>query len=104
MSKTYILFTEEELNDLRDGREIEYNPENGTALYFMSKEHYDSMNSVSEEDWKKAIEHLDMLIVMYACIGFAGTFGLNGVLVPLKKRYDSGERTKELYDEIMQCE
>ena len=59
---------------------------------------------VSEDQWDKAIEHLDSLIIMYATIGWPGQFGLHGVLVPLKKRYENGERTKELYDEIMECE
>lgn len=41
MSKKYILFTEEELNDLRDGREVSIHEENGNALCFMSKKRYD---------------------------------------------------------------
>lgn len=60
--------------------------------------------TISDEKWKEAINYLNMLIAEYASIGFAGSFGLNGVLIPLKKRFDKGERTKELYDEIMQCE
>lgn len=59
---------------------------------------------VSDEEWDKALKYLDMLIVDYASIGFAGRFVLNGVLIPLKKRYDSGERTRKLYDEIMERE
>ena len=59
---------------------------------------------VSEADWTKAIRHLEMLIVEYASIGWAGRFGLDGVLVPLRKRYESGERTRELYDAIMETE
>lgn len=105
MSKKYILFTEEELDDLRDGREVSIHEENGNTLYFMSKkQYYYSLNCISEKDWNKAVDHLNMLIVEYASIGFAGAFGLNVVLVPLKIRYDSGERSKELYDEIMSCE
>lgn len=59
---------------------------------------------ISDEEWDKAKKYLEMLIVEYASIGFAGTFGLNGVLVPLRKRFEAGERTKALYDEIMRCE
>ena len=59
---------------------------------------------VSDEEWDKAIEYLKMLIVEYASIGFAGRFGLDGVLIPLKKRYENGERSKALYDAIMECE
>lgn len=58
----------------------------------------------TEEEWGKAIEYLNALIVEYASIGWAGRFGLDGVLIPLKKRYDSGERSKALYDAIMECE
>lgn len=59
---------------------------------------------VSDEEWDKAIDYLNMLIVEYASIGFAGRFGLDVVLIPLKKRYESGERSKALYDAIMECE
>ncbi len=57
----------------------------------------------TEEDWTKALEHLNFFIVEYAAAGWAGQFGLQGVLLPLKKRYDAGERTKSLYDAIMEC-
>ena len=60
--------------------------------------------SLTEEDWNNAISYLDTLIVMYAQIGWPGQFGLQGVLVPLKNRYEKGERTEKLYDEIMACE
>jgi hypothetical protein len=63
-----------------------------------------SESVVSDEEWDKAIEYLKMLIVEYASIGFAGRFGLDGVLIPLKKRYENGERSKALYDAIMECE
>ena len=44
-----------------------------------------------------------MLIAEYVCNGWAGGFYLNAALIPLKKRYNQGERTKELYDFIMSC-
>lgn len=59
---------------------------------------------ISAEQWDEAIKILDRWIVEYASIGFAGSFALNGVLVPLKQRYERGERTQELYDEIMAVE
>ena len=59
---------------------------------------------ITDEDWKKAESNLNMYIAEYACIGFAGSFGLNGVLIPLKKRYDRGERTYKLYKEMMSVE
>lgn len=55
-------------------------------------------------NWKEAQEHLDFLITEYRNIGFAGSFGLKLTLLPLKERLDSGERTRELYEEIMACE
>ena len=51
MSKTYILFTEEELDNLRDGIEVKCTDTRGDTLYFMLKKHFDSMIAVSEEDW-----------------------------------------------------
>ena len=68
------------------------------------KKHTKNNNSVSEEEWKKAISYLNNLIIEYASIGGPGQFGLHGVFVPLKKRYENGERTKELYNSIMECE
>lgn len=65
---------------------------------------YGKSNQITDEQWKEAIHYLNMVIVEYASIGWAGQFGLNGVLVPLKKRFDKGERTRELYDAIMKVE
>lgn len=55
-------------------------------------------------DWQEAENYLNMLIAEYVAIGPAGSFGLRLTLLPLKKRFDSGERTEELYNEIMECE
>ena len=59
---------------------------------------------VNDADWMVAYDHLNMVMAEYAAIGQSGMFGLYGVLVPLKRRYDMGERSKELYDEIMSAE
>lgn len=59
---------------------------------------------ISESQWEEAKAYLDMMITAYQAIGFAGAFGLALTLMPLKKRYDSGERTQELYDAIMEIE
>lgn len=61
-------------------------------------------SEITEEDWVKAYDHLNFLMSEYVMIGPSGAFGLYGVLVPLKKRYDMGERTKGLYEAIMECE
>lgn len=58
-------------------------------------------SEITEEDWTATFNHLNWIISEYAAAGWAGQFGLQGVLLPLKKRYDAGERTKKLYDEIM---
>lgn len=55
-------------------------------------------------DWKKAAVHLNMVIAEYCAIRASGTFALNLTLLPLKQRLDGGERTVELYTEIMECE
>lgn len=55
-------------------------------------------------DWDRAINYLKELICTYFDIGPAGYFGLQVVLLPLMKRYEGGERTRELYNDIMACE
>lgn len=55
-------------------------------------------------DWKKAEEHLYNVLNLYKSIGFTGTFALSITINPLVKRFESGERTEELYDEIMELE
>jgi hypothetical protein len=59
---------------------------------------------LTDEEWGRAIKHLEFFIIEYASIGWPGQFALNGVLVPLRKRYESGERTRELYEAIMGLE
>ena len=61
-------------------------------------------DSITDEQWKEAENNLNFYISEYAAIGSSGMFGLYGVLVPLKNRFDKGERTKELYDEMMGLE
>lgn len=55
-------------------------------------------------DWKKAEEHLQFMMGLYREIGWAGMFGMQLGLRPLEDRLMAGERTKELYDEIMALE
>lgn len=54
-------------------------------------------------NWEEAKNHLYLMKGMYEEIGPAGSFGLM-FMVPMIKRFESGERTKELYDEIMEIE
>ena len=55
-------------------------------------------------DWEKAEKYLNDMIQAYTEIGWAGMFGLTLTLKPLKARFDKGERTQELYDDIMDVE
>lgn len=54
-------------------------------------------------NWEEAENYLNSLIAEYALIGLSGKLGLELTLLPLKRRIKSGERTDELYTEIMNC-
>lgn len=56
---------------------------------------------MSELDWNKAEEHLKSAEQAYASIGSPGMFALNYVIRPARGRFNDGERTEELYNEIM---
>lgn len=55
----------------------------------------------SATDWNKAESHLNICELSYASIGSPGYFALIHVIRPLRDRLNSGERSRELYDEIM---
>ncbi len=52
-------------------------------------------------DWRIAEEHLTACEKMYAAIDSAGYLVLNCVVYPLRDRLSKGERTEQLYHEIM---
>ena len=54
-------------------------------------------------DWTKAIDHLYGIINMYAETGNISE-ATEWRLWALKKRYETGERTQALYDDIMKTE
>lgn len=58
----------------------------------------------TEEEWEKAINYLNQLIADYAGQGWTGQFALQGLLLPMKKLYDDGNRSRDLYEDIMECE
>jgi len=60
---------------------------------------------MSEEliNWDRAEKHLYNMKQGYKEIGPMGIFGLSSI-IPLVKRFEDGERTKELYDKIMELE
>ena len=55
-------------------------------------------------DWEKAEKYLSQMKQGYASIGPSGNFGLMMVIIPLENRFASGERSEELYQEIMSLE
>lgn len=52
-------------------------------------------------DWEEAEEYLKTCESAYTEIGTAGFLALNIVIRPLRDRFNKGERTEELYKEIM---
>lgn len=52
-------------------------------------------------DWRRAIAHIHAAKRAYEEIGWAGGFALTLTINPLIRRYESGERTAELYAEVM---
>jgi hypothetical protein len=58
------------------------------------------MSRITKEMWNKALQHLKEMKQLGLSIGFVGVFYVQGCN-ELERRYDNGERTKKLYDEIM---
>ena len=52
-------------------------------------------------DWDKAENYLKTCETAYTEIGSAGFLALIVVIRPLRDRFNSGERTEELYNKIM---
>ena len=59
--------------------------------------------SDNNSDWKEAENYLKDLKEAYEDIGIVGTFGLI-CIDELSQRFEAGERTDELYSEIMELE
>lgn len=55
-------------------------------------------------DWKSAEEHLGSIEKAYTEIGSSGYAALNLFIRPLRDRFNKGERTQDLYNEIMKLE
>lgn len=56
---------------------------------------------INEHESLKAIGHLNEVIAKYTELNAEDKQTLYDTLLPLKRRYKSGERTRELYDTIM---
>lgn len=55
-------------------------------------------------NWSKAEEHLTACEKVYTVIDSAGYLVLNYVIDPLRDRLNKGERTKELFNDIMKTQ
>ena len=55
-------------------------------------------------DWEKAEDHVRYIKQCYEEIGVSGRPVLVTVLIPLLSRFDAGERSQELYDEMVEVE
>ena len=66
------------------------------------------MLQTKDMNWEKAKEHLDEITNRYKrLVGIPGvntSLALTLVMYPLAFRYDSGERTQELYNEMLEVE
>ncbi len=60
-----------------------------------------SKKQLTEQDWQAAYDKLQQDIQVYAEIP-TGTLALNMFMFPLRNRYVKGERTPELYKEMME--
>jgi len=57
--------------------------------------------NISEEKWEEALQHLKQMREMALGLGWTGTFYVMGCN-ELERRYKEGERTKKLYNEIIE--
>ena len=55
-------------------------------------------------DWTKAEAWLTTVERLYTEIGTAGYLALTYIILPLRDRFNNGERTQELHDTIMSLE
>lgn len=55
-------------------------------------------------DWRKAEEHLTACEKEYSVIECAGYLILNYVIYPLRDRFNKGERTEALWNDIMETQ
>jgi hypothetical protein len=51
-------------------------------------------------DWEKAEDYLKEVEQAYAETGSAGAFAVSFVVRPVRDRFNKGERSQDLYDEI----
>lgn len=59
--------------------------------------------AITKEDWEKAVDWVRKLLEEYQDLGIAGLFG-SWILQSYIKRYESGERTEDLYESMATAE
>lgn len=62
----------------------------------------DEHESKEQLDWTEAEAYLREVEQAYGEIGIAGAFALAAVINPCRVRFNAGERSQELFDEIME--
>lgn len=69
-------------------------------------QHYEWEEGIDQDafDWAHAKYHLNDIRSQYTAIGVSGLAALNMTINPLLVRLESGERTKALYDDIIQLQ
>lgn len=53
------------------------------------------------QNWPEVSEHLNTIELVYAEIGTPGYYCLFNIIRPLRDRYNKGERSRALAEEIM---
>ncbi len=59
--------------------------------------------AITKEDWGKAVDWVRELLEEYQDLGIAGLFG-SWILQSYIKRYESGERSEDLYESMSTAE
>jgi len=59
------------------------------------------MRDLTNLDWGRARSMMHDKMMEYAAHGMMGHISIECRILPLKRRYDRGERSERLYDEIM---
>ena len=55
-----------------------------------------------EIDWVKAERYLKVCEEMYTEIGSSGLFAMQMTITPLRDRFNKGDRSGELYDDLFE--
>lgn len=67
--------------------------------HYLNREHYEE-GRTDEVDWDSALQHLEIMRRMYFDLGAGANESLNEAQL-LLRRVEQGERSIDLYDEIM---